>query len=86
MWQFVEVHLIQWTTLYFQTIVISELICRAAKHLFKLYMQGVDMMNTSAAISHFLNCYIGSYPSPHAQVTADEVSPQREYIDKRPFW
>lgn len=62
---------------YVYTIVISELICRAAKHLFKLYMQGVDMMNTSAAISHFLNCYIGSYPSPHAQVTADELQSKK---------
>ncbi|XP_062583916.1 clustered mitochondria protein homolog isoform X1 [Saccostrea cucullata] len=62
---------------YVYTIVISELICRAAKHLFKSYMQGVDMMNTSAAICHFLNCYIGSYPTPHAQVTADELQSKK---------
>jgi protein TIF31 len=42
--------------------------------MFKCYMQGVDMMNLSSAISHFLNCFLGSYPSPHAQVNAEEVS------------
>lgn len=56
-----------------QAIVVGELICRGAKHLFKTYMQGVDMMSLSSAVSHFLNCFIGSYPNPHAQVTAEEV-------------
>ena len=37
-------------------------------------MQGVDMMSLSAAISHFLNCFIGSFPTPHAQDATDEVS------------
>jgi protein TIF31 len=60
------------TLSYVYTIAISELICRAAKHLYNHYMQGVDMMNTAAAISHFLNCLLGSYPSPHAQITAEE--------------
>ncbi|BFZ18938.1 hypothetical protein BsWGS_21978 [Bradybaena similaris] len=60
------------TLSYVYTIAISELICRSAKHLYNQYMQGVDMMNTAAAISHFLNCLLGSYPTPHAQVTAEE--------------
>lgn len=60
--------------IFVQTIAICELICRGAKHIFKCCMQGIDMMNISAAISHFLNCLIGSYPFPHVQVTADEVS------------
>ena len=59
--------------LFSQDIVIAELISRAAKHLFKSFMQGVDMMSLSSAVSHFLNCYLGSFPSPHAQVTAEEV-------------
>ncbi|KAL5015908.1 hypothetical protein ScPMuIL_005497 [Solemya velum] len=58
---------------YVYKIAISELICRATKHLFKLYMQGVDMMNLSSAISHFLNCLIGSHSTPHAAVTAEEL-------------
>lgn len=47
---------------------------RAAKHLYKSYMQGADMMNLSPAISHFLNCFIGSFPTPHTQVAMEEVS------------
>lgn len=58
---------------YVYSISIGELIIRAAKHIYKAHMQGVDMMSLSAAISHFLNCLIGSFPTPHAQVTADEL-------------
>ncbi|XP_067651170.1 clustered mitochondria protein homolog [Haliotis asinina] len=58
---------------YVHSIAIGELINRAIKHLFKTYMQGVDMMSLSAAISHFLNCFLGSYASPHAQVTPEEL-------------
>ena len=61
---------------FFQSISIGELIIRAAKHIYKAHMQGVDMMSLSAAISHFLNCFIGSFTTPHAQVNADEVSAQ----------
>ncbi|KAK3710501.1 hypothetical protein RRG08_021316 [Elysia crispata] len=61
------------TLSYVYTISISELICRSTKHLFCTFMQGVDMMNTAAAISHFLNCFLGSYPTPHASVTAEET-------------
>ncbi|CAL1547701.1 unnamed protein product [Lymnaea stagnalis] len=60
------------TLSYVYTIAISELISRSTKHLYNHYMQGVDMMNTAAAISHFLNCFLGSYPNPHAQVIAEE--------------
>lgn len=56
-----------------QSIAIAELVCRATKHLFKFYMQGVDMMNLSAAMAHFLNCVLGSYPTPYAQAAAEEV-------------
>jgi len=36
-------------------------------------MQGVDMANLAAAISHFLNCYLGSYAMPHTQVAVEEM-------------
>jgi len=36
-------------------------------------MQGVDMMNLAAAISHFLNCYLGSFATPHTQVAVEET-------------
>ena len=49
---------------YVYAIGVPELIVRAAKHLFTSYMQGVDMMGLSAAIAHFLNCFLGSNPSP----------------------
>lgn len=49
---------------YVYVIGVSELIVRAAKHLFTTYMQGVEMMGLSAAIAHFLNCFLGSNPSP----------------------
>ena len=62
---------------YVHDIVIAELITRAAKHLFKSFMQGVDMMSLSSAVSHFLNCYLGSFPSPHAQITAEELQSKR---------
>jgi len=57
-----------------QTICISELITRAAKHLYKSHMQGVDSRNVASAISHFLNCLLGSFPTPNPGVTLDEVS------------
>ncbi|CAC5388984.1 TIF31 [Mytilus coruscus] len=62
---------------YVYDIVIAELITRAAKHLFKSYMQGVDMMSLSSAVSHFLNCFLGSFPSPHAQITAEELQSKK---------
>ncbi|KAK7087364.1 clustered mitochondria protein homolog [Littorina saxatilis] len=68
---------------YVFSIAISELICRGAKHMFKGYMQGVDMMNLSSAISHFLNCLLGSYPSPHAQVNAEELQTKARKKNKR---
>jgi len=49
------------------------LLTRATKHLYKVYMQGVDMMNLAGAISYFLNCYLGSFPAPHTLVAVDEA-------------
>lgn len=49
---------------YVYVIGVSELIVRAAKHIFTSYMQSVEMMGLSAAIAHFLNCFVGSNPSP----------------------
>jgi protein TIF31 len=63
---------------YLHSICITALLTRATKHLYKTYMQGVEMMNLSAAISHFLNCYLGSFPTPHTQVTIEEAKPKRK--------
>ena len=53
---------------------MSELLVRAAKHLFKTYMQGVETMSLGAGVSHFLNCVLSSFPTPHAAMV-DEVGP-----------
>ncbi|XP_019506058.1 PREDICTED: clustered mitochondria protein homolog isoform X2 [Hipposideros armiger] len=54
-------------------IGIGELITRSAKHIFKTYLQGVELSGLSAAISHFLNCFLSSYPNPVAHLPADEL-------------
>ncbi|MFH4976175.1 hypothetical protein AB6A40_002884 [Gnathostoma spinigerum] len=45
---------------YFKAICISEVICRSVKHIFRVYMQPVSAAHTAIAISHFLNCLLGS--------------------------
>ncbi|XP_061460859.1 clustered mitochondria protein homolog isoform X2 [Rhineura floridana] len=54
-------------------IGITELITRSAKHIFKTYLQGVELSGLSAAISHFLNCFLSSFPNPVAHLPADEL-------------
>ncbi|KAM9320299.1 clustered mitochondria protein homolog [Gastrophryne carolinensis] len=54
-------------------ILISEVITRSAKHIFKTYLQGVELSGLSAAISHFLNCFLGSFPNSVAHLPADEL-------------
>ena len=56
-----------------QSICVLELITRTVKRLYKIYIQGVEVPGLSAAISHFLNCLLGSYPTPHTPVAAEEV-------------
>jgi protein TIF31 len=50
------------------------MIVRGAKHLFKTFMQGVGMVSLSAAISHYLNCFLGSLPNPQPPKADDEIS------------
>ncbi|MEE6468791.1 hypothetical protein FKM82_008382 [Ascaphus truei] len=54
-------------------IGISELITRSAKHIFKTYLQGVELSGLSAAISHFLNCFLSAFPNSIAHLPADEL-------------
>uniref|UniRef100_A0A8C5LUA4 Clustered mitochondria protein homolog n=1 Tax=Leptobrachium leishanense TaxID=445787 RepID=A0A8C5LUA4_9ANUR len=54
-------------------ILIGELITRSAKHIFKTYLQGVELSGLSAAISHFLNCFLSSFPNSVAHLPADEL-------------
>ncbi|CAG0889278.1 unnamed protein product [Cyprideis torosa] len=62
---------------YLYTMAVSELITRSAKHLFVPYMQGVESLSISIAISHFLNCFLGSHPSPHATSGEEGLVPAR---------
>lgn len=59
------------------SIAVMELISRSAKHVFNPYIQSVDVMNQSVAISHFLNCF--SMSGNHTvtpPVLIDELTPQ----------
>lgn len=58
---------------YLHCIAVADLITRAAKHLFTSYLQSTDMMNLSASVSHFLNCFLSSCQMPHPQQTLDEL-------------
>ncbi|XP_060551695.1 clustered mitochondria protein homolog [Ruditapes philippinarum] len=68
---------------YIYTICIAEMITRAAKHLYKIHMQGIDQTTLSAAISHFLNCLVGSFPTPHPGVSVDEGKGTRKKNKRR---
>ncbi|KAL1132056.1 hypothetical protein AAG570_010014, partial [Ranatra chinensis] len=58
---------------YLVSIAVSELITRAAKHIFTSYMQNTEMMNLSAAVSHFLNCFLSTCQVVHSQQVSDEM-------------
>ncbi|KAK7171842.1 hypothetical protein R3I93_004213 [Phoxinus phoxinus] len=64
-------------------IGISELITRCAKHIFKTYLQGVELSALSAAVSHFLNCLLSSYPDAVAHLPADELVSRRKSRKRR---
>jgi len=49
---------------YVYTIAVSEVVMRSAKHIFTVYLQGLDMLSLSCAVSHFLNCLLSSCPTP----------------------
>ncbi|XP_051777330.1 clustered mitochondria protein homolog [Erpetoichthys calabaricus] len=44
-------------------LLICQMVTRSARRIFNLYLQGVNVSNLSAAVSHFLNCLLGSPPS-----------------------
>nr|XP_006816525.1 PREDICTED: LOW QUALITY PROTEIN: clustered mitochondria protein homolog [Saccoglossus kowalevskii] len=59
------------TLSYLHKLCVCEIISRSAKHIFTSYLQGVSQVSLSAAISHFLNCYLSSFPSPQPQKPED---------------
>ena len=71
---------------YLHSIAISELVTRAAKHIFNYYIQNADMMSMSVAISHFLNCLLTTQPVVQPpQIASDELlrSSKRRYNNKK---
>ncbi|KAM7413273.1 hypothetical protein PAMA_020587 [Pampus argenteus] len=64
-------------------IGISELITRCAKHIFKTYLQGVELSALSAAVSHFLNCFLSSFPDAVAHLPPDELVSRRKNRKRR---
>ncbi|XP_041919207.1 clustered mitochondria protein homolog isoform X1 [Alosa sapidissima] len=68
---------------YFYRIGVSELVTRCAKHIFKTYLQGVELSALSAAVSHFLNCFLSSFPDAVAHLPADELVSRRKNRKRR---
>ncbi|KAJ6648615.1 Clustered mitochondria protein like [Pseudolycoriella hygida] len=66
---------------YLYTISVQELILRAAKHIFYVYMQNTDIMNLSVAISHFLNCLLTTGPILSASI--DELQKSNKRRNKK---
>ncbi|XP_068173701.1 clustered mitochondria protein homolog isoform X2 [Antennarius striatus] len=64
-------------------IGIIELITRCAKHIFKAYLQGVELSALSAAVSHFLNCFLSSFPDAVAHLPPDELASRRKSRKRR---
>uniref|UniRef100_A0A8C7DUU3 Clustered mitochondria protein homolog n=1 Tax=Oncorhynchus kisutch TaxID=8019 RepID=A0A8C7DUU3_ONCKI len=67
---------------HFYRIGISELITRCAKHIFKTYLQGVELSALSASVSHFLNCFLSSFDAV-AHLPADELVSRRKNRKRR---
>ncbi|XP_051521359.1 clustered mitochondria protein homolog isoform X3 [Myxocyprinus asiaticus] len=64
-------------------IGINELITRCAKHIFKTYLQGVELSALSAAVSHFLNCLLSSFPDAVAHLPVDELVSRKKSRKRR---
>ena len=50
------------------------MVIHAVKHLFKTYIQGVSMVSLAATVSHYLNCFLSSFPNPQAPEADDEMN------------
>lgn len=59
---------------YLYAIATTEIISRAAKHVYCQYIQDVDSMNLAAAISHFMNCFLSSCASLNPVINNDHTA------------
>ena len=60
-----------------------ELITRCAKHVFRAYMQGVEMMCLASAVSHFLNCFLASFATPQNALSNQKKDKSKKQGRKR---
>ncbi|KAI1894016.1 hypothetical protein AGOR_G00129650 [Albula goreensis] len=56
---------------------------QCAKHIFKTYLQGVELSALSAAVSHFLNCFLSSFADAVAHLPADELLSRKKNRRRR---
>ncbi|XP_063769256.1 clustered mitochondria protein homolog isoform X2 [Pseudophryne corroboree] len=63
--------------------IIMEIVTRSAKTILRSYLQGVEMSALSAAVSHFLNCFLSSYPNPVAHLPPDELLSRKRKNKKK---
>ncbi|CAF3862709.1 unnamed protein product, partial [Rotaria sordida] len=59
---------------YIYEIVVTEILCRSAKHVFRTYLQSVPIHLLSYSISHFLNCFLTIILLPTTDYTFDELA------------
>ncbi|XP_044144840.1 clustered mitochondria protein homolog [Bufo gargarizans] len=68
---------------YLYRIIIVEIMTRSAKMILRSYLQGIEMSALSAAVSHFLNCFLSSYPNPVAYLLPDELLSRKRKNKKK---
>ncbi|CAF3605331.1 unnamed protein product [Rotaria sp. Silwood1] len=59
---------------YIYEIVVTEILCRSTKHVFRTYLQSVPIHLLSYSISHFLNCFLTIISLPTTDYTFDELA------------
>ncbi|XP_069615033.1 clustered mitochondria protein homolog [Ranitomeya imitator] len=64
-------------------IIIIDIVTRSAKRILRSYLQGIEMSALSAALSHFLNCFLSSYPNPVAHLPPDELLSRKRKNKKK---
>jgi len=66
---------------YVYRISCTELVLRAAKHIFTQYLQGLDMLSIACAVSHFLNCLLSACNAPVVTVP-DQLNSKKRSRNK----
>ncbi|KAM4051348.1 clustered mitochondria protein homolog isoform 2-T2 [Anomaloglossus baeobatrachus] len=64
-------------------IIVIDIVTRSAKRILRSYLQGIEMSALSAALSHFLNCFLSSYPNPVAHLPPDELLSRKRKNKKK---